>query len=648
MKKAEFKWMFVAALAVAGFTVQVSGGTYAKISIDGSFCDWAGVPVLYTDASGDGSPIDLATIQIANDESNLYVRLTYHTAVNPQSGSGTSLAIDNDSNPATGFDIFGLGLVGSEAGWQNDFPFAQSNGVFNAGGITGGAAVISPYNTSTTEQEYAIPRSAIFTANGQPVFPGGSFNLLVYTTDAATNDVAGAVPYTFAPKPPPLPAGTYAKISIDGSFCDWANVPVRFTDCVGDGSPIDLATVQLANDESNLYVRLTYYTAVNPQSGSGTFLAIDNDSNPATGYDVFGLGLVGSEAGWQNDFPFEQATGVFNTGGGITGGAAVISPYATSTTEQEYAIPRAATFTANGQPVFPNASFNLLVYTDSGTNDVAGPVSYTFAPKPPPTGTYANITIDGDFSDWTNVPVVYTDCSGDGDPVDFDTVQLANDESNVYVRLTYYSLVNPQTNSGVYLAFDTDNNPATGFDIFSLGLVGSEAGWENDFPFAQSNFVFNAGVIDDGGALISPYNTLATDQEYAIPRSAKYDANGQLVFSGSSFTLLVYTVDGTTDVAGPISYAFAAPPVPAVDFRILSITRATNNISIQWMAPGGTTNAVQATNGSSGSYSTNGFVDISAPITNAGSASVAVTNTYVDLFGATNKPARYYRVRQVP
>ena len=60
---------------------------------------------------------------------------------------------------------------------------------------------------------------------------------------------------------------------IDGTFCDWANVPTIYTDASGDGSPTDLATIQLANDESNLYVRLTYYTAVNPQSGSGVFLA---------------------------------------------------------------------------------------------------------------------------------------------------------------------------------------------------------------------------------------------------------------------------------------------------------------------------------------------------------------------------------------
>lgn len=160
---------------------------------------------------------------------------------------------------------------------------------------------------------------------------------------------------------------------------------MAYTDASGDGSPTDLATIQIANDASNLYLRLTYYTAVNPQAGSGVFLAIDNDNNAATGYDVFGLGLIGAEAGWENDFPFAQSNTVFNTGGGLTGGAALIAPYNTVTTQQEYSISRSATFTADGTPVFPTDTFTLLVYTVDGTADVAGPVQYTFATVPEPT-----------------------------------------------------------------------------------------------------------------------------------------------------------------------------------------------------------------------------------------------------------------------
>ena len=127
-------------------------------------------------------------------------------------------------------------------------------------------------------------------------------------------------------------------------------MPIAYTDATGDASPIDLATIQIANDDSYLYLRLTYGTAVNPNSGSGVFLALDNDNNPAHRIRCVRSRVGRSRAGWQNDFPFEQATGVFNTGGGITGGAGAISPYFTTTTEQEYAISRSATFTASGLP----------------------------------------------------------------------------------------------------------------------------------------------------------------------------------------------------------------------------------------------------------------------------------------------------------
>jgi hypothetical protein len=382
------------------------------------------------------------------------------------------------------------------------------------------------------------------------------------------------------------------------------------------------------------------------------FLALDNDNNTNTGYNVYGDNLVGSEAGWQNDFPFAQSNGVFNTGGGITGGAALIAPYSSVTTTQEYAISRSATFTTNGLPLFPNNTFTLLTFADPTPNgDLFSPIRYTFATNTLP-GTYAHIAIDGDFSDWTNVPTVYTGAVGDGAPVGVRTIQMANDESNLYIRLTYYTTVNPNSGSGVYLAFDTDNNLATGFDIYGLGLVGSEAGWQNDTPFAQSNGVFSAGVgsITNGTALIAPYNVTTSAQEYALPRAATYTAGGGLVFPGSSLSLLVYTTSGSiNDVSGPIHYTFVTASQGRADFRILSVARVTNDISVTWMAPGGTTDFVQAVNAPNGNYSTNGFADIVASmVINPGAASTAVTNKYIDSLGATNRPARYYRVRQVP
>lgn len=173
------------------------------------------------------------------------------------------------------------------------------------------------------------------------------------------------------------PAGTFATIAIDGSFTDWAGVPVLSSDA-NEAFTNDINQVQLANDAANFYIRITFHTATNPNA-SGLFLAFDNDSNSSTGFDIYSLGLIGSEGAYQNDFPFEQATGVFNTGAG-TAAAIAISPYGVSTTAQEFSIPRNAVIdTGNNQLLFPNNSLNFGAYFSEGSNDFTGAVPYTFA-----------------------------------------------------------------------------------------------------------------------------------------------------------------------------------------------------------------------------------------------------------------------------
>jgi len=96
------------------------------------------------------------------------------------------------------------------------------------------------------------------------------------------------------------------------------------------------------------------------------------------------------------------------------------------------------------------------------------------------------------------------------------------------------------------------------------------------------------------------------------------------------------------------NYADVTPAVSVVTnpFNITAIARVGNDIVLTWNTTGGNTNVVQATNGSNGNYSTNNFANVSSQMIISGSGSV--TTNYVDLFGATNSPARYYRVRRVP
>lgn len=176
-------------------------------------------------------------------------------------------------------------------------------------------------------------------------------------------------------------------------------------------------------------------------------------------------------------------------------------------------------------------------------------------------GTYANISIDGSFSDWASVPVLVSDPS-DSTAVDIGDVQIANDDTNVYLRISYHGEVNPNTPASMYLAFDTDKNLASGYDIYGIGAVGSDVGFQNDFPFAQASGNFNIGVSLSSGASIAPYNVLLTSQEYSIPRNLQILPSGPTVFGGD-FNLMLWTDRGPIDVTSAMYYSFAAVPEPA-------------------------------------------------------------------------------------
>lgn len=175
----------------------------------------------------------------------------------------------------------------------------------------------------------------------------------------------------------------FKSITIDGDFSDWDDVPVIDADPADNVGSVDIGNIKVANDNDYLYI---YYTSYDSLALS-TFVSIDTDSDTATGYDIFGLGLVGTEASWQNDFPFQQQAGVFNNGLGMTGeyfgsGAALIAPYG-DFPEHELAISLDIAFGFTGLPVFDDADFDLLLWTDAGVGDVSSKISYTLSvPEP--------------------------------------------------------------------------------------------------------------------------------------------------------------------------------------------------------------------------------------------------------------------------
>ncbi len=185
-------------------------------------------------------------------------------------------------------------------------------------------------------------------------------------------------------------AGTFASITINDDYSDWTGIPVSIVDPADTTTGPDITSVQIANDNTYLYIRLHYATA----DSFPTYLAIDNDSNPATGFNIFGLGIVGSEAGYADDFDFDQRAG-FNIGTlkdpvRLTepdSGSAILSSFVEST-DREMAIRLDTTFDpfVGPGPVFPTNTFTLLFYSlnsSFGQADITSPVRYTLGvPEP--------------------------------------------------------------------------------------------------------------------------------------------------------------------------------------------------------------------------------------------------------------------------
>jgi hypothetical protein len=160
-------------------------------------------------------------------------------------------------------------------------------------------------------------------------------------------------------------AGSFATITIDDLYADWTGIPVLDSDGGDNFGGPDIGETQIANDGENLYIRNTFTNSLI----LSTYIAIDVDQNTATGFDILGLGIFGSEAGWQNDFGFSQATGVFNSGAlagpFFGGGHALMAPFGNFAT-RELAI-SLANLNNGGLPTFPDNTIRLMIWTDTGT-----------------------------------------------------------------------------------------------------------------------------------------------------------------------------------------------------------------------------------------------------------------------------------------
>jgi len=204
------------ALPVLALTVATANaGTFAEINlVDSSFDDWSGVAASATN-TGTG-PIQ--QIFIANNDTHLFVRITFNTPTNIL--TGFRMNIDNDNNTGTGFNTFlsTLGpVIGSEVLYEGENAYQQATGSYNTEATTSEAYLrIGNYNQAVTSVEFGIVRTAIInTAESTPIFPNSTIKLGAYFGNDATS--FNAAEYTFATAAVPEPS-TYAALAGFGAL----------------------------------------------------------------------------------------------------------------------------------------------------------------------------------------------------------------------------------------------------------------------------------------------------------------------------------------------------------------------------------------------------------------------------------------------
>lgn len=213
------------ALALMTAASAASAGVFRHINIDGSFSDWADVPLAYHHAQDVTNVIAYRDIYLANDNDYLYVRFSIYETADPFTGL-QNIFVDADHNRTTGFDAHGL--IGSEMVIQGGAGYQEKNGGFNEGAINALNWLAAPAGAAN-EFEMRISRNATFASDAAPVFSGNT-SALVF--EAETNGFVsvewvpprvGGLTYTFAEATNAVPSGSFATNFYSSSTEDFAN-----------------------------------------------------------------------------------------------------------------------------------------------------------------------------------------------------------------------------------------------------------------------------------------------------------------------------------------------------------------------------------------------------------------------------------------
>ncbi|MFA6289487.1 MAG: fibronectin type III domain-containing protein [Opitutaceae bacterium] len=554
-------------------------------TIDGAVAEWTAESKLQVN----GSPVDTGAINAvyaANDASYLYLRISTDAGTDLNT-SNFNLYFDTDDVADDGLDVSAAGYVPTGAGtrirsellYQNGGLYSQDTGVFNVGSV--GSATVSG-NAAKTEWEIRIPRSITHPAThgryaSQPVFKAdGTHILMLFTWDTG-----GTTQYF------PLAAG-------DGFE---KNLGYRFEQPTG--SVFDSAFVESHQTQGWMLYQTDKFLSHAPNTRAATWNTANADtsapiwSTTANGFKsrtdtVFEPARTGVQAvvpkdgavavQWDtaNDQSRPVRYKIYYAPAGASTANLNVSPWANTgyvagTTPANYAYPRTnATSYANEYTVtgLQNGSSYMFVVhaADSATtvHEDTNVVSLAATPQKSAGSLYANIVIDGAFTDWPAAAQIWGDPTGDKGTgaSDIKAIWVANDTDYVYFRIdTWNSHDFPAAVNNLYLDTDLVGGDTT-FNPYGANLIFSELLIQGGIMYSQKNGNFNDGMISN--VAIVPGSGAATSWEWKIARNTLHPAGvgGGAVFSAAGFKILATSGSAVTDeVAGAATYTFAQPSV---------------------------------------------------------------------------------------
>lgn len=444
---------------------------------------------------------------------------------------------------------------------------------------------------------------------------------------------------------------TFKHITIDGSFEDWAGVPLAYTAPVGPTNAIQYENVYIANDQTNLYIRFTLYSP-RPDAFANSYdnIFIDADDNSGTGFPVGGIGsemLIQWGGGYQEKNGGFNEGGINNLGWNIAG-----SP---DGTDFEIAISLGATYASDGTPVFDNSTMAILLEGDntSYVNTIFAPPSggfvYTLA-TPPPALTNDEPLISLSSSSW-EVNAAGTDLGTNWLDPNYDDSGTGWTSGDGLFGYTASPAAYPAINTAL----------ASGPNTYYFR---THFQWTNDpsgVAFVVTNYLSDGAVYYLNGTEIRrirmpsgdvTYATAATGTNSPVGQADVFGLDGSALQSGDN----LLEVEAHQAPASSADMVFGLSLTAAMDYPVLVVSSnlpagesvfagqsatftsdviGSGQLTYQWYFDG--TNAISGANSSTYTIP---FVETN----NAGTYSLAVSNS----FSGAVTPAALLIVSNIP